>query len=259
MTGEDAVHDEVGDRDRGRGRQHDRRRAATRSAPARRCTSRRPRRVAARRRGTSGVTPCSANAAHMRSWSGCDSGFPSTGRAPIIAMRTSAAPNAASCASNHAGSRSVRCATGCSRPFPSARTTAHHRFHAPMLAVSAGSDVGQRALPQQPEVREQHRFVEPHGVEARHAGRRFPVVGGQRLVVRVLGRQPVAETHPVPAHLVRCRAGAARRRARASGRASTPTSSRARRRRPRGRRRRAPGRCGRATWSATRRGAGRSR
>ncbi len=88
-----------------------------------------------------GVTPCSANAAHMRSWSGCDSGFPSTGRAPIIAMRTSAAPNAATCASNHAGSRSVRCATGCSRPFPSARTTAHHRFHAPMLAVSAGNDV----------------------------------------------------------------------------------------------------------------------
>ena len=37
--------------------------------------------------------------------------------------------------------------------------------------------------PQQPEVREQHRFVEPHGVEARQPRRWFPVVGGQRLVV----------------------------------------------------------------------------
>ena len=62
----------------------------------------------------------------------------------IMASRTPAEESSASWASIQSGSRNVRWATGWSRPLPSATTVAHHRFHAAMLAVSAGRDVESR-------------------------------------------------------------------------------------------------------------------
>ena len=86
-----------------------------------------------------GVMPCSTNAAQMRSCAGCDSGRPSTSAGAIIAKRHAGAARARRAArSIQSGSRSVRCATGCSRPPPSARTVAHQRFQAAMLAVQRG-------------------------------------------------------------------------------------------------------------------------
>ena len=49
---------------------------------------------------------------------------------------------------------------------------------------------GQRPLPEEAEVREQDGFVDPHGIEAPDPGPRLPEVGGQRLVVDVVGRLP---------------------------------------------------------------------
>ena len=80
----------------------------------------------------------------MWSWSGCDNGFPSTSDGAIIARRTPAVASSWSWPNSHSGSRSVRCATGCSRPPPSSTTVAAQRFHAPMFAVSAGSDSDRR-------------------------------------------------------------------------------------------------------------------
>ena len=55
-----------------------------------------------------------------------------------------------------------------------------------------GERLRQAALPQQPEIREEHRFVESHRRELRRSGRRFPVLRGKRVVVGVLGRQLLA-------------------------------------------------------------------
>jgi hypothetical protein len=84
-----------------------------------------------------GVTPCSTKACQIASWSGCDSGRPSTSAGAIIASRTPSRSSRASSANSHALSRSVQCATGCTRPPPSVTTVAHQRFHAVMFAVSA--------------------------------------------------------------------------------------------------------------------------
>lgn len=88
-----------------------------------------------------GVMPCSTNADHSASWSGCDSGRQSTKAGAIIARRTPVADSDASWPRNHRSSRSVRCATGDSTAPPSTTTDAHQRYQAAMFAVSAPRSV----------------------------------------------------------------------------------------------------------------------
>ena len=87
-----------------------------------------------------GVTPWSTNARQIRSWAGSDSARPSTGAGAIIASPTPAAARSEIWSSAQVPSRRVRCPTGSSRSPPAGPTSEHQRFHAPMLAVRAGSE-----------------------------------------------------------------------------------------------------------------------
>ena len=62
--------------------------------------------------------------------------------------------------------------------------------------------VGERALPEQPEVREDDRFVDAEAVEVVTPDRRVPEGAGQALVVGRLRRHPGTDLAAVLAHLV---------------------------------------------------------
>ena len=145
-------------------------------------------------------------------------------RAPARSSRAARRPatSAASWASSQSRSRSVTCATGCTAPAPSCTTVAHQRFHAPMLREQRGERRADPSLPEEPEVREAHRRVEPHRPDAaRRVRDGLPEVVRERLVVRLSAHgSPAPHAGPGARRSRRSRPGPARRRCRGAGRAT---------------------------------------
>ena len=94
-----------------------------------------------------------------------------------------------SCDSNHTGSRKVRWATGWRRPCPSVTTVAHQRFHAAMLAVRAGRDPDRRRSHSSPKFGKTTASSTPRTLQVAGTGRWLPVVRRQGVVVIVFRRQ----------------------------------------------------------------------
>jgi hypothetical protein len=61
-----------------------------------------------------------------------------------------------------------------------------------------GQRFGKPALPQQTEIREEHRLLDTEVGKPPRARRRLPVVVGQCFVIAILGRQPLATSFAVP-------------------------------------------------------------
>ena len=206
-----------------------------------------------------GLIPCSTNADQMRSWSGCDSGRPSTGAGATIAMRMPWADASASCALEPVDVAEADVGDGVEAttaldgdgvaPAVPRRHVGQHRRQVRRQAT----------LPQQPEVREADRRVQTHLVEPRHPRRGLPVLARKGGVVVVGGAARRPGTARGVDRTRRCRRGGGRRPAATARPATSTTCTRARRRSGPGRRRGATGRCGPATSNGARTGADPSR
>ena len=183
MTGQRAVHDQVGERDRWRGRKHDRvdRRhevVGFVGVPAVRGGALLLTDVEARRHAVLGKRCPQTIVLRVRQRSSVDRG---RARSSPCARRPRRVAGELRFEPCRITQRQVRCPGAAARP-PRPVPLHTHRFQAPMLAVRAGNDSDSARSPQQPEVREnQHCLVEPPW---RRAARPVPVgsleVGRQR-------------------------------------------------------------------------------